>query len=297
TDVNADGTYLFPTPPQATAYVVDSQGNRKDFKTNGIRDSTFKGRIGETYKLNITADGETYESSAETMRACPEIDTLIALYTRESNRNEKDLLYDGFDVYAQFQDIPGQESYYQWDWVHYERQITCGVREENGQTVRLRCSPTTCWDIKYNNRIIVQSDRLRDGQPIAHRLVRVPFATPPNKYYLQVEQRAISPSVFEYLKSLETQTQNVGSLFDLPAQTRFSPNIQNVNNPKEQIIGVFNVFSSRRKVILTDMRQEIPGATAKYIGDPRPFTSDPLAFALCIEGQYRTLVRPEDWME
>ncbi len=297
TEVTPQGAYLFPKPPKATAYVLDSKGNRADFKIDGSRDTTFRGTIGETYKLYVTADGETYESSEETMRRCPEIDTLRPVYAREPNRDPNDLLYDGFDVYAEFQDIAGQDNYYQWDWVHYERRISCDKIMEDGREVQVPCTPYDCWSIKYNTRVIAQSDKLRDGNPIAQRIVRIPFATPPGAYYLRVEQRAVTPRVYDYLKALEIQTQNVGSIFDIPAQTRFSPNVSNVNNPKEQILGVFNVFSARKKVLFINMRQEIPGAKAKFVGDQSPFTSNPLLQSPCIEGQFRTKMRPEGWMD
>lgn len=294
-DVTPQGGYLFPDPPQAVAYVLDSHGNRTDFATNGSVNYSFKGIVGETYKLYVVADGQSYESSAETMPACPELDSVTPLYTRESFRDPGDLNYDGFDVYAQLTDAAGQEHYYQWDWRHYRRVFGCAIVSENGQDVQVPCTPYDCWGIDFNTRIIVQSDKLRDGQPIAHRVVRVPFAQPPNKYYLRVEQRSITPSVFSYLKSLETQTQNSGSLFDIPAQTQFNPNVQNVDNPSEKILGVFSVFSSRYKIIYIDMRQEIPGVQVKVLPNPRPFTSNPLAQAPCTETIYRTQIRPEGW--
>ncbi|HRI62529.1 MAG TPA: DUF4249 domain-containing protein, partial [Saprospiraceae bacterium] len=259
-DVTAQGNYLFPDPPNAVAYVLDSHGNRTDFIPDGSKNTSFKGIVGETYKLYVEADGRSYESKAETMPACPELDSLSPVYTRETFRDPGDLFYDGFDVYAQLTDDPTQENYYQWDWIHYERRFSCDVIIENGMEVLVPCTPYDCWGIEYNTRIVVQSDKLRNGQPIAQRVVRVPFATPPNKYYLRVEQRSITPTVYTYLKSLETQTQNVGSLFDIPAQTKFSPNISNINDPSEQIIGVFSVFSSRHKIIYIDMQQIIPGA-------------------------------------
>lgn len=296
-NVSSNGAYQFPKPPNATAYIVDSKGNRKDFKTDGSRDSTFRGVVGETYKLYVSADGQTYESAAETMRPCPEIDSLSALYTREANRGENHLLYDGFDVYAYLGDFAGQENYYQWDWIHYEDQSNCNIIKEGENLVQVPCYPR-CWSISYNTQVIVQSDKLRDGQSLAHRLVRIPFANPPYKfYYLRVEQRSITPSVFDYLKSLEVQTQNVGTLFDIPAQTRFSPNIYNPDNPKEQILGVFNVFSARTKILYIDMRQEIPGAKIKFVGSLLPLTSDPFLVAPCVEGKFRTTIRPEGWIE
>lgn len=295
--VTPQGAYLFPDPPQASAYVLDSKGNRTDFSTDGFTDSTFRGVVGETYRLFVVADGKIYESKAETMLACPELDSITPYYSRETSRNPKDLYYDGFDVFAHLKDIPGQENNYQWDWKHYQRIFGCDIVMENGQEVWIPCTPYDCWGITYNTRVIVQSDELRDGNQIAQRIVRVPYATPPKKYYLSVDQRAITSSVFTYLKSVAIQTQNVGTLFDIPAQTVFNPNVYNVNDPKEQILGVFSVFSYRRKIIYIDMSQPIPGATAKLIPNRLPFTSNPLAQAPCTETLYRTQRKPEGWQE
>lgn len=297
TDVNSRGGYLFPDPPSASAYVLDSKGNRTDFLTDGTINEAFRGVVGETYKLYVIADGQMYESTEETMRACPELDSLTPVYTRESNRNPNDLFYDGFDVYAQLSDTPGEENFYQWDWIHYARLGHCDRVLEGDQYVYVPCFPVDCWSIGYNTKVIVQSDKLRDGNTIAHRIVRVPFSYPPSKYYLRVEQRAVTPTVFTYLQSLETQNQNTGSLFDVPAQTRFSPNIYNVENPKERIIGVFSVYSSRTKHVIIDMRQEIPGATPKARPDYTPFSLDPFAIAPCTETLYRTQQKPEGWID
>jgi hypothetical protein len=142
----------------------------------------------------------------------------------------------------------------------------------------------------------VQSDKLRDGNPIRKLVVRVPFSTPPNNYYLRVEQRSITPTVFEYLQSQETQTQSVGTLFDIPAQTRFNPNVSNVNDKSEKLLGVFNVYSYKKKILYINMLQNIPGASAKVIVEPTAFSADPLASAPCTEETYRTKIKPEGWI-
>ena len=296
--VTSQGAYQFPTPPaNASAYVVDSQGNATFFSIDGNKNPNFHGVVGETYRLFVTVDGNNYESSPETMPACPTLDSLAVIYTEERNRVPEDFSYYGFDVYAKTQDIPGQANYYQWDWIHYERAIGCGVFRENGMDVLYPCNPYGCWNITYNTLVNVQSDQLRDGQPLAHKIMRVPFTNPPNKYYLQVQQRAITPTVFTYLQSLETQTQNNGSVFDIPAQTRFSPNIVNVNSPAEKILGVFSVFSYSKKVVIVDRSKPIDGRYARISKFYLPFTSLPLASAPCIEGLYRTQVEPEGWEE
>ncbi|MCC6279644.1 MAG: DUF4249 domain-containing protein [Saprospiraceae bacterium] len=297
TDVTPGGGYLNPPPINASAYVEDSQGNQTYFAVDGSINTAFQGVVGETYKLFVFANGEAYESKPETMPACPSLDSLSVVFTREDSRAPNDFSYYGFDVYAQASDIPNQNNYYQWDWIHYEKAVGCAVVQEGGRDVLYPCDPGDCWNIAYNTRIVVQSDQLRDGQPLANKVVRIPFTTPPNKYYLKVEQRSITPTVFSYLQSQETQTQNVGSIFDIPAQTRFSPNVYNVNNPDEKILGVFSVFSYRTKVVYIDRSQEINGVRARVSIFRPPFTSDPFAAAPCVESLYRTQNRPEGWEE
>lgn len=300
TDVTSQGGYLFPKAPKAVAYVLDKRGIRTNFvKTDGTPDSTFKGRIGETYQLFVEVDGKKYESKPETMVACPEMDSLSAPYRRENFRAPSDLYYDGFDVYAYTKDEPNKENYYQWDWIHYEHATYCDnrYRASEGMEVLIPCNPFFCWNISYNTQTIVLSDKLRDGQQIAHRVIRVPFASPPTKYYLRIQQRAITPSVYAYLQSLQTQTQSTGTLFDVPAQTRFNPNVYNVNNLDEKILGVFSVYSFREKIIFVDRTQKIDGAELKVFKESTPFTSDILLQAPCVEGLYRTKIKPQGWVD
>lgn len=300
TNVSSLGGYQFPKAPKAVVYVLDSRGTRTDFaKTDGTQNTAFNGKIGETYRLFVEVDGKKYESNPETMAPCPEIDSLSAPYHREEFRAESDLNYDGFDVYAFTKDVPNKENYYQWDWIHYERAVSCDSRylASDGRIVQIPCNPFDCWNITYNTKTVVLSDKLRDGQSLAQRVVRVPYSTPPNKYYLRVEQRSITPSVYAYLKSLETQTQGTGTLFDVPAQTKFSPNIHNVNDLNEKIIGTFSVYSFRRKIIYVDLTQKIPGAEVKVISDPTPYPSNPLLSTPCVEGLFRTKIKPEGWVD
>jgi len=49
---------------------------------------------------------------------------------------------------------------------------------------------------------------------------------------------------------LISQVQSSGSLFDVPAETRFSLNIKSLTTPSERVLGIFNVFSVRKKSLL-----------------------------------------------
>ncbi|MBK6390831.1 MAG: DUF4249 family protein [Saprospiraceae bacterium] len=298
-EVTSKGAYTLPQPPKSVAYLLDDKGERFDFKnTLGIADTTFKGKVGNSYQLFIEANGQVYTSSKETMRPSPKLDSVVVLYTREQFRSPSDLPYDGFDVYAQANDIPGVENYYQWSWVHYEKASSCNkiFSRAEGREVLQPCVPPECWNIVYNQKVIIQQDKQRDGQPLTQKVVRVPYANPPKQYYIQVEQRAITPLVFEYLRSLESTTENLGTLFDIPPQTRFNPNVFNQSDPSEKLLGVFSVFSYEKKIIYIDLDSPIAGATQKVISDPTPFVGDPFSVAPCIEGQFRTKIKPKGWI-
>jgi Domain of unknown function (DUF4249) len=299
-EVTSLGGYNFTAKPViSNAYITDGQGRRYDFQADGFLGNGFQGALGQTYKLNLEADGKQYESLVETMSACPEIDSVSQVYTEETFRAPLDVNYKGFDIYMYLQDRPNEENYYQFDWVHYERAYSCDKKfDPITKTFSLvPCVPYDCWNIGYNSKVIVEGDKLRDGTQISSKLVRVPFVTPPSKYYLRVEQRAISKTVFAYYQSLEVQTQNAGTLFDIPAQTKFSPNITCVSNPEDKVLGVFNVFSSRFRVFYVDRSQVINGSFARSVADPTPFTSEPLLQAPCVESLVRTQTKPIGWVD
>lgn len=298
-DLGLNGAYGVPRRPGTmSAFYKDSKGNVIQIKKlDGTQDTTIHGKVGETYTLYVTADGNDYISTAETMRPCPDINNVTVQFSKETFRDPDDLYYNGFDVFSEANDIPNVENFYQWDWIHYEKAVSCAKRTLAEGEVQISCNPRDCWDITYNTTIMVQSDNLLDGKILSHRVARVPFINPPSKYYLKVEQRSITPNVYKYLQSLASQTQTVGTLFDLPPQTKFSPNIKNIKNEGESIIGVFNVFANRIKVVYIDMSQKIPNAVSKTISDPTPFASDPLLSAPCVEGTFRTKIKPIGWIE
>lgn len=299
-EVTSRGEYNLPNPPTTTAYLTDSKGLKYTISnTRGVADTSFRGKVGETYQLFVVADGKSYASTRETMRACPELDSIIVVYSREQFRARTDELYDGFDVYAQTRDVAGQENYYQWEWTHYRKAPYCSklFSQVERQDLLVPCNPSDCWNIVTNTRAQVESDKLRDGNLIVHPVLRVPFAIPPNKYYLRVEQRAITPIVFAHLNSIKEKAENLGTLFDVPAQTSFNPNVFNVADKGEKIIGAFNVFSSRYRIIYIDMLQKIPGADVKYIYEIEPFVADPFLTSPCIEAPNRTKIKPEGWID
>ena len=77
-EVTSKGAYTLPQPPKSVAYLLDDKGERFDFKnTLGIADTTFKGKVGNSYQLFIEANGQVYTSSKETMRPSPKLNNFV----------------------------------------------------------------------------------------------------------------------------------------------------------------------------------------------------------------------------
>ena len=149
----------------------------------------------------------------------------------------------------------------------------------------------------------VFSDVLTNGQRVVGRQVaRIPFDnwTP---YYFRLEQRSITKNAFAFYQSLISQVQSSGSLFDVPAETRFSLNIKSLTNPTERVIGIFNVFSVRKKIFIIDRRKDIPAGEFPIItvvpGETYacpPGSVGCLDKAPCVESPTRTKITPEGWV-
>ncbi|MCU0471535.1 MAG: DUF4249 domain-containing protein [Arcicella sp.] len=319
------GSYFAPVT-RAKVYITDAKGVREDFtEVNNSRgtyvsSTKFAGKIGGTYTLNIeTPDGKKYQSAAETMKAVPEIENLITRFEVQDIYAKGDARRGGFNIYLDFQDPATEGDYYQWYWKHYQRAYICETciggsysftlntcvqpRIPTEQTLSYRCDGD-CWDITFSTDLNIFSDAYLNGQRITGKQVaRIPYddTTP---YYLQFEQRSITANSYNYYQSLKAQVQNNGTLFDVPAETRFSFNVKSLTNPQEKILGLFDVFSVRKRIFYIDRTKGVPKDESPVV---KAFTGDVFSctpgipnckdMVQCTDGLYRTPFKPVDWRD
>jgi hypothetical protein len=319
------GAYFTPIS-KAKVYFLDEKGVREDLiessssKGTYVSSTTFAGRVGGSYTLNIeTAEGKKYKSVAETMKSAPEIENVLTRFEILDNYAKGDPRRAGFNIYLDFQDPNTLGDNYQWYWKHYQRANICETcvggsydffkntcvmpRVPTDKTLNYKCDGD-CWDITFSTDINILSDAYLNGQRVTGKLVaRLPFDGI-SPYYLQLEQRSITANSYNYYQGLKTQTQSNGTLFDVPAETRFSYNIKSTTNPEEKILGVFDVFSVRRRIFyidrsLSNTQGELP-TTKTLEGDI--FTC-PIGLVgckelvQCYDGLYRTPFKPAGWKE
>jgi Domain of unknown function (DUF4249) len=318
------GSYFLPIT-KGKVYMMDEKGIREDFlesssKGTYLSSAKYAGRVGGTYTLFIeTIDGKKYQSSPETMKPVPEIENLITRFEVQDNYAKGDQRRVGFNLYVDFQDPTTTGDNYQWYWKHYERAFICETcqggatydfrtntcvspRVPTEQTLNYRCDGN-CWDITFSTDLNIFSDSYLNGQRITGKQVaRVPFDGV-SPYYLQFEQRAITRNSYNYYQGLNAQVQNNGTLFDVPAETKFSFNIKSTTNSTEKILGIFDVYSVRKRIFYID-RTQVPKDETPVIkslqGDI--FSCQPTQIGCkdlvqCFDGLFRTPFKPEGWKE
>jgi hypothetical protein len=299
---------------KAKVYFTDEKGVKEELKESTNLLGTYQtspqfiGRVGGTYILNIeTIDGQKYQSLPETMKAVPEIENLITRFEINDNYNKKEPLRAGFNVYVDFQDPISKDDFYYWYWKHFEKIDICEIcvgapydfrlntcrRSISEKVYNYQCDGN-CWNINFSTDLNIFSDALLNGQRITGKqILRIPYDNN-SPYYLQFEQRAITKNAYSYYQALKNQTQNNGTLFDIPAETKFSFNIKSTTNPSEKILGIFDVYSFRKTISYIDRKQNVPK-------DEFPvfiILDGEIAGKLpCVESLNRTKIKPEGWKD
>ncbi|MFN8430984.1 MAG: DUF4249 family protein [Spirosomataceae bacterium] len=311
----------------AEVQIVDSLGEKILFSEigEGVYQSVQKvGAIsGHSYKLSIRLkNGKRYGSDFQQLMYPPQIVEIKDEFVLRNNFPENNAQRYGFNITVDFEDskIPGQ--YYQWDWIHYERVLYCAScnngfdygkndcsrTDENlpyyekynsDRPINYRCG-NNCFDISRPPQFVLFADNLLNGQKISDfPVARIPYDGTTD-YYFELEMRTIHAEVYNYLNQLKETTQSNGSLFDIPANTPFSPNIKCVTDPKEKVLGVFSVFGAHRKQIYikrnnlpSDVRPIFPIYQGREAMAPPG--SSILPTVPCKEAKYRTKQEPENW--
>lgn len=282
----------------AVVTIEDNAGNRETLleqsggfyvtRTNGIQ-----GVVGRSYKLLIqTKDGLRYESEPERLTAAPPILNVYTEYRNEAVPGTA-TRRQGWDVYIDTKDPPEPGNYYRWEWTHYEYIDVCQktlLASGNAYTGRSCCTP--CWDItRCYNCISVNSDANINGQTISKQYILTAPYTSGSKYYVEIQQQAISKGAYAFWKSVRGLVNNTGGLFD-PAPAAVQGNIRCVSDPKRLVYGYFGATGLSQKDVYVD-RSNGQGAPDADLPVSVPV---PSACVPCENSLYRTPIQPRGWV-
>ena len=311
----------------AEIQIVDSLGGEFTFSEigEGVYQSDLKvgAKQGHSYRLGIKLkNGKRYESDFQELLPPPVIGDIMDEFVLRNNFPENNAQRYGFNVTVDFEDNKRTGQYYQWDWIHYERVMFCASCNNGYDYGKSDCSRTdenlpyyekynsdrpinyrcgnNCFDISRPPQFVLFADNLLNGQKINDfPVAKIPYDGATD-YYFELEMRTIQPEVFNYLNQLKETTQSNGSLFDIPANTPFSPNIRCVTETRDKVLGVFSVFGAQKKLIYIK-RNNLPSDVRPifpiYLGREAmaPPGSSILPTVPCKEAKYRTKQEPENW--
>jgi len=279
----------------ATVTLFDNAGNAEVLQGNangGIyQTQTMRGIPGRSYWITIQLNGKTYQSNAEVLRLPPPIKQLYYKYKYSPAELTNDLR-NGWDVYVDTQDPDTLGNYYRWSWTHYEFQDACYITESPTGNIGLPCC-SACWDISrcYSNCITISSDASINGKAISGQYITTVPYTSTDKYYLEVEQQALSPGAYQFFNSVNKLVSNTGGLFDA-APSSVQGNIRCVTDPAETVYGYFGAAGSTVQAIKVDRSKDAVGNPVT----PLQVTVD--SRATCVECEnsiYRTPNQPRWW--
>ncbi len=278
----------------ATVTVTDDTGQIvrfiDDSRGNYVSPTGFRGKVGRRYTLNLTYLGQSYRSDPELLQAVPPIDTVYWRYQPVKPKQDSN---GDFAVYIDLKDPAGATNYYKWDWIHYERTDFCGTYTPPNSIITYKkpCCPSDCWIIARSaGEIILASDQFINGNKLTGlRVATIPFEAA-GPYYLRIGQHSLSEKAYQYWQTVRSITSNVGGVFDVTPAT-LPGNLHNLKADGAPLVGYFQVSGVRERIVYIN-RYAPPRLPFAPTNRPYWDTCDP-----CVDGLYRTPVRPEGWRD
>jgi hypothetical protein len=111
------------------------------------------------------------------------------------------------------------------------------------------CTCCICWAYNYSPTALISHNRIIDGLEFKKvDLGKIPVGTQEfyDKYYLNVEQLSVSEEVYNFWTLAEKQEAANGNLFQ-PNSIKVRGNIKSMNDPDEEVLGIFGVSGITRK--------------------------------------------------
>ena len=242
----------------ATVDITDDVGNSSQLNSIGggiyKTDSTaFKGIIGRSYTLHITThEGNQYESIPCLMQPVPDIDSVYFEKDVEIVNNGTES-QEGIRIYLDSK--PGDNNeYYRWSFDETWKFKVPFPKKYNyidsTTIVTVDKINEYCWKNRKSSDILIRS--IYPGQnPQIEKESIFFIATDQSdrlmiEYSILVKQFSISKSEYDFWDNMKRVNESGADIF---ASQPFEivSNIQNLNNPKERVIGYFQVSAVKQK--------------------------------------------------
>ncbi len=284
--------------------------------------------VGQSYQLKFTLpDGNNYESSFMQKQKTPPILKVYDKFnskSRQSTDGKKFLSAN--EVFIDFDDPSQEKNFYLWRYIHYERTYNCKTCTDglaNFNTPKILAVPegtcdeqpfksigllvsgtqsygceTICFRTFRNDNAVIFSDLLSNGKKITGTLLtKIPYYNNREGCLIGIQQLVVSQSTYEYIKLLKNLTSG-GTLVDTPP-TAIVGNIRNITNPKEKVIGFFEVGDGQTLSYWVNRK----GATGEIENladpnfEPRGLYRMEVPLYRCGPNKDRIPYKPEGWQD
>lgn len=214
--------------------------------TYSTTNNPFQGVIGNSYKLQIKLNDETYESDFETLKTPIPIDSVYWEYQVHDNQQ------DGIQLLLDTHDPTNSTHYYAWYlYETWKFIVPIDVAKQPDWKV--------CYEYKKSTNFNIASSARRNND-IIERQPLIFCHEETNRLYIRyttmVRQYALTEPSYKFLKDIIAVNQNQGSLFD-PTPSTIIGNIKNLKNKDLPVLGYFLVAGASEKRIFID-RKELP---------------------------------------
>ena len=273
-------------------------------------DSTFAGRVGAEYRLDIRLpDGRRLASQPVTI---PDSVPILDLYTEFA---EEGFFDDGnnrflptHNVLIDYQDPAGEQNFYRWTYNTWTEALICltcegGVYRDGECVPRSRFTSfdyacdVPCWNYDPESRPRIFSDEFGDGALQEGQLAGQVVYNSNRPVLIEVEQFSVTESAYDYANLIEQLTTGASGLNAAPPAALVG-NIYNVNDDNDVILGNFFAAGlSTRRIFLR--RDNVGSVPATPVPAPRYEPLGPplleVPRAPCEEGPTRTRIKPAGW--
>lgn len=207
---------------------------------------------GKEYRLNISLDGEEYQSAFLSPLFTPEIDSLS--WTKAGQ---------GHPVFMRVSthDPLNQSKYYRWAYKEIwevKADLYANVREEGGKIIEFDLQTSNnifyCWG-RDSSKILHldSSEKLKENVISQKKLVEIPPSHDKLSvlYYFAVEQYMIRKDAYDYFYNLQKNIESGSSIFS-PVPSEMRGNIKCITTPDIPVIGYIDVSTKTTKEIFVD---------------------------------------------
>jgi hypothetical protein len=289
-----------PRPLQgANVKVISSDGSQVTFRETKPGQYEFRASLGlmpgANYRVEISFEGRTYTSEAESLNPVIGTDKLSYTFDRGIFKDQPETAFISIITEVQLPEQVGNY-YLRWDVDEaYFWDLTFFPNPFN-------TPPPPCYVFGYPDaeRItLLNGDLLNrpsgsSSQVIAKRIVDESFLS---SHYFNVRQTSISKNSYDYWRKVRELVNNTGSVFDTPPAP-IRGNIRNVNDPDEVVLGYFEVANVKLSRIFTT-RADVPFFLPEVCtySPERRLDDYPKTCLRCSEFKNSTGVTPVWWFD